>query len=143
MKIKDFLGRLDEAEEDNKKTGFHTDIEKATVENDYFRKVLFTGPNSQLVVMSLKPGEDIGTETHNELDQFIRVDKGSGTAVIAGKEYELKDGSAFIITAGSEHNVTASEDEELKIYAVYTAPNHPDMVIDKTKADAQEREESE
>ncbi len=86
-------------------TGYHTDIEKKTLENEYFREVLFTGPNSQLVVMALKPGEEIGKETHADVDQFIRVEAGQGKAILDGKEYALEDGSAVVIPAGTEHNV--------------------------------------
>lgn len=122
--------------------GFSVDIESATKENDYFRKVIYTGPNAQLVLMSLKPGEDIGLETHHDLDQFIRLDSGGGKAVIGGKEYKLKNGSAIVVPAGSEHNVIAGP-EGMKLYTVYTKNNHPDMVIDKTKEDAEAREATE
>lgn len=123
------------------KQGFMVDMESATRGNSHFRKVLFTGPHAQLVVMSLKPGEDIGVETHDTLDQFIRLDGGSGKAVIGGKEYALKNGSAIVVPAGSEHNVIAGP-KGMKLYAVYTTPNHPDKVIDDTKEDAVKREES-
>jgi len=123
----------------SKKDGFFVDMESATTENSNFRKVLFTGPNAQLVLMSLKPGEDIGMETHSDLDQFIRLDGGSGKAIIGGVEYKLKDGSAIVVPAGSKHNVIAGP-EGMKLYAVYTKKNHPDMVIDKTKEDAEARE---
>lgn len=123
--------------------GYHTDIEKKSLENDYFREVLFTGPHSQLVVMSLRPGEDIGQETHPDTDQFIRVEAGSGRAMLDGQEYELADGSAIVIPAGTEHNVlNTSSTEPLKLYTVYTPPEHPDGTVHKTKgeADAYERE---
>jgi mannose-6-phosphate isomerase-like protein (cupin superfamily) len=124
-------------------SGYHTDIEKKSLENDFFREVLFTGPHSQLVVMSLKPGEDIGQETHAGTDQFIRVEAGSGKAVLDGQEYELEDGSALVIPAGTEHNViNTSSTEPLKLYTLYTPPEHQDGTIHKTKgeADAYERE---
>ena len=118
--------------------GHHTDIEKKSLENNYFREVLFTGPNSQLVVMALKPGEDIGMETHGDVDQFIRVEAGQGKAVLDGKEYKLADGSAIVIPAGTEHNViNTSSTEPLKLYTIYTPPEHPDGTIHKTKAEAE------
>ena len=123
--------------------GFHTDIEKKTIDNDYFRAVLFTAPHSQLVVMALKPGEEIGLETHDDTDQFIRVEAGQGKALIGGQKYDLQDGSAIVIPAGSEHNVwNTSADETLKLYTLYTPPEHPDGTVHKTKAeaDAYERE---
>ena len=118
--------------------GYHTDIEKKTEENEYFREVLFTGPHSQLVVMALKPGEDIGLETHAGTDQFIRVESGKGQAILDGKEYKLEDGSAVVIPAGTEHNViNTSSTEALKLYTIYTPPEHPDGAIHKTKAEAE------
>lgn len=123
--------------------GYHTNIEKKSIENEYFREVLFTGPNSQLVVMALKPGEEIGLETHGDVDQFIRVEAGEGKAVMDGEEYMLEDGSAIVIPAGTEHNVVnISPARALKLYTVYTPPEHPDGTIHKTKAeaDAYERE---
>jgi mannose-6-phosphate isomerase-like protein (cupin superfamily) len=123
--------------------GYHTDIEKKTLENGYFREVLFTGPHSQLVVMALNPGEDIGQEIHPETDQFIRVEAGTGKAILGGHEYALADGSAIVIPAGMEHNViNISPGEQLKLYTVYSPPEHPDGTIHKTKAeaDAYERE---
>jgi mannose-6-phosphate isomerase-like protein (cupin superfamily) len=122
-------------------TGYHTDIEKKSLENGYFREVLFTGPHSQLVVMSLEPGEEIGRETHPDTDQFIRVEAGQGKAVLDGQEYELADGSALVIPAGAEHNViNTSSTESLKLYTVYTPPEHPDGTVHKTKAEADEYE---
>ncbi len=118
--------------------GYAVDIEKATLDNTYFRKVLFTGPKSQLVLMTLKPGEDIGKETHDDIDQFVRVEAGTGKAVIDGKEHALKDGSAVVIPAGSEHNViNTSSNEPLKLYTIYTPPEHPDGTVHKTKAEAE------
>ena len=124
-------------------SGYHTDIEKKSLENHFFREVLFTGPHSQLVVMSLNPGEEIGQETHPDTDQFIRVEAGSGKAILDGQEYPLADGSALVIPAGAEHNVVnTSATEPLKLYTVYTPPEHPDGTTHKTKAeaDAYERE---
>jgi mannose-6-phosphate isomerase-like protein (cupin superfamily) len=117
--------------------GYHIDIEKKTEQNENFREVLFTGPLSQLVVMSLKPGEDIGQETHPDTDQFIRVEGGKGKAIIDKQEYELEDGSAIVIPAGAQHNViNTSTEEALKLYTVYTPPEHPDGTLHKTKAEA-------
>ena len=124
-------------------SGYHTDIEKKSLENHFFREVLFTGPHSQLVVMALNPGEEIGQETHPDTDQFIRVEAGSGKAILDGQEYPLADGSALVIPAGTEHNVVnTSATEPLKLYTVYTPPEHPDGTTHKTKAeaDAYERE---
>src|SRR3972149_7885383 len=121
--------------------GFHTDIEKDTVENEFFRKVLFTGPRSQLVVMALKPGEDIGVETHDANDQFIRIEAGKGKAVMAGKEYPLKDGISVVVPAGTEHNIiNTSKTETLNLYTVYSPAQHPDGTIHKTKAEADAHE---
>jgi mannose-6-phosphate isomerase-like protein (cupin superfamily) len=117
--------------------GYHVDIEKKTEENEYFREVLFTGPLSQLVVMSLQPGEEIGLETHGDTDQFIRVEEGHGKAILDGQEYKLEDGSAIVIPAGTEHNViNTSSKEALKLYTIYTPPEHADGTIHKTKAEA-------
>lgn len=121
--------------------GFHTNIEKKTLSNEYFREVLFTGPHSQLVVMSLKPGEDIGMETHGDVDQFIRVEAGSGKAVLNGKEHILEDGSAVVIPAGVEHNVVnTSGTEPLKLYSIYSPPEHPHGTVHRDKAEAEEYE---
>lgn len=117
--------------------GFHDNIEKSTTENDNFRKVLYTGKHSQLVLMSLEPNEEIGMEIHEENDQFFRFEKGSGKVVIDGNEYEVKDGSAIVVPAGAEHNVTnASADEPLKIYTIYSPAHHQDGVVRKTKEEA-------
>ena len=121
--------------------GYVTNIETDSVQNVNFRKVLFTGPNSQLVLMSLKPGEDIGLETHGDIDQFIRVEAGTAKAVLDGKEYELADGSALVVPAGTEHNViNTSRTQPLKLYTVYSPPGHPDGTTHATKADAMEYE---
>jgi len=118
-------------------TGYHVDIEKKTEENEFFREVLYTGPHSQLVVMSIGVGEDIGLETHDDVDQFIRIEGGKGKAILDDVEYELKDGSAVVIPAGTKHNViNTSPDKSLKLYTVYTPPEHPDGVVHKTKAEA-------
>jgi mannose-6-phosphate isomerase-like protein (cupin superfamily) len=117
--------------------GYVANIEKKSLENKYFREVLFTGPHSQLVVMSIAPGEDIGMETHKDVDQFFRVEAGIGRAVLNGKEYNLEDGSAVVIPAGVEHNIiNPSKSEPLKVYTIYSPPNHPDGTINKDKAEA-------
>lgn len=117
--------------------GYHADIEKLTLGNDYFRHVLYTGPHSQLVVMALRPGEEIGLETHNGNDQFFRIEAGKGKAVLAGKEYVLDSGSVVVVPAGTEHNiVNTSKTEWLKLYTIYSPAQHPDGTIHKTKAEA-------
>ena len=117
--------------------GYVDNIEKKSLENNYFREVLFTGPHSQLVVMSIAPGDDIGMETHKEVDQFFRVEAGIGRAILNGKEYDLEDGSAVVIPAGTEHNIiNRSKSEPLKVYTIYSPPNHPDGTIHKDKAEA-------
>jgi mannose-6-phosphate isomerase-like protein (cupin superfamily) len=121
--------------------GYVINIEKASEENNNFRKVLYTAKNSQLVVMSLKPGEEIGEEVHT-LDQFIRVEKGEGKAVLDGIEHEIKDGYAVVIPAGARHNIiNTSDEEEMKLYTIYSPPEHRDGVIHLTKADAIAEEE--
>lgn len=119
-------------------SGYHVDIDSRTEDNEFFREVLFTGPLSQLVVMALKPGEDIGRETHPDTDQFIRIEEGVGKAIIGDEEFGLEDGSAIVIPAGAEHNVlNTSSTESLKLYTVYSPPEHPDGTIHKTKAEAE------
>lgn len=119
--------------------GFHSNIEKDTLENTDFRRVLYTGKFSQLVLMCLKPGEEIGAEVHPDIDQFFRVDKGSGKVVIDDNEYEVSDGDAAIVPAGSNHNViNISEDEDLKLYTIYSPPEHKDGTVHASKSEAQE-----
>lgn len=118
--------------------GYITNIEEKTLENENFREVLFTGPNSQLVVMSIGVGEDIGLETHDDVDQFIRIESGEGKAILNGEETDLADDFAVVIPAGTEHNiVNVSKTEPLKLYTVYTPAEHPDGTIHKTKAEAE------
>lgn len=115
--------------------GFVINIETAAKENNNFRKVLYTAKNSQLVVMSLKPQEEIGEETH-ALDQFIRIEQGEGKAVLDGAEHKIEDGSAIVIPAGTKHNIINLSGEEMKLYTIYSPPNHRDGVLHPTKADA-------
>jgi mannose-6-phosphate isomerase-like protein (cupin superfamily) len=119
--------------------GFHVDVEKATEENRNYRKVIFTGPHAQLVLMSLPPGGDIGAEVHEGLDQFFRVESGSGRAVLGGHTYSLKSGDAVVVPAGTRHNVIAGR-RGIKLYTVYTSKQHPDGIVEATKAEAEERE---
>lgn len=114
-----------------------TNIETDSLQNENFREVLYTAGKSQLVVMSLRPGEDIGLETHDGTDQFIRVEAGTGMAVLNGEEHPLADGSAVVIPAGTEHNViNTSSSDDLKLYTIYTPPEHPDGTINRNKAEA-------
>lgn len=115
--------------------GYVVNIEKASEENNNFRKVLYTAKNSQLVVMSLKPGEDIGEEIHN-LDQFIRVEMGQGKAVLNGTESLISDGFAVVIPAGTKHNIINGPDSAMKLYTIYSPPNHRDDVVHQTKEEA-------
>ena len=115
--------------------GFFINMEKATLENDNFRRVLNTANNSQLVVMSLLPGEEIGMEVH-DLDQFIRFESGRGKVILDGEEQEVEDDWAVVIPAGVEHNViNTSDSEKMKLYSIYSPPEHPDGTVHPTKAD--------
>ncbi len=117
--------------------GYLADIEEKTLRNTHFREVLATGEHLQLVVMSLLPGEEIGLETHHEIDQFIRVEAGEGKAVLDGEEHDLKDGSAVVVPAGTAHNVVnTSATEPLKLYSIYSPPEHPHGTIHKDRAEA-------
>jgi mannose-6-phosphate isomerase-like protein (cupin superfamily) len=121
--------------------GHVTNIEMDTLENEDFRRVLFTGPNTQLVLMTLAPGEDIGLETHDEHDQFIRVEAGSGMVLLDGEESDLEDGFSVVIPAGVEHNVVnTSDDEPLRLYTLYSPPEHPDGTVHRTKKEAEAAE---
>lgn len=115
-------------------------IEQETLENSNFRHVLFTAKNSQLVVMSLKPGEDIGEEVH-DVDQFLRIEKGTGSTVLDGEEHPITDGFAILVPAGVKHNIINNNDGEMKIYTVYSPPNHKDGTIHVTKEQAESGEE--
>jgi len=117
--------------------GYVANIEKETEENENFRKVLYTGKFSQLVVMALNPGEEIGEETHT-LDQFIRIEKGTGKAILDDVESQIEDGSAIVVPAGTKHNfVNTSDSEPMKLYTIYSPPEHRDGTVHATKADAQ------
>jgi len=119
-------------------TGYVDNIEKLTLANSNFRQVVYTGQHAQLVVMSLGPNEDIGLETHEVVDQFLRIEKGEGKAILNGEEYVVKDGDALVVPAGVAHNVVnTSSQNPLKLYTVYSPPHHRDGTIHKTKSDAQ------
>lgn len=119
------------------KKGYLGNIEEETIKNDYFRKVLFTGPKSQLVVMALNPGEEIGMEKHQGTDQFIRIESGKAKIVLDGEENEIQDDFAVVIPAGTYHNViNISPDKPLKLYTVYAPPEHAPGTVHKTKTEA-------
>lgn len=123
--------------------GFASNIEKETLENKNFRRVLYTSKYSQLVLMSLKPNEEIGMEVHPENDQFFRIEKGEGICVIDGNEYQLTDGVAIVVPAGAKHNIkNTSETEELKLYTIYSPAHHKDGIIRSTKQEAEANEET-
>jgi mannose-6-phosphate isomerase-like protein (cupin superfamily) len=117
---------------DSKLKGYVVNIEKETVNNSNFRKVLYTGEHSQLVLMSIKPKQDIGIEVH-DVDQFFRIDAGSGKVIINDVEHKVSDGFAIVIPAGAKHNVVNDGDEDLKLYSIYSPPHHKDKTVHKTK----------
>ena len=119
-------------------TGYVTNIEEKSLENNYFREVLFTTDKSQLVVMALKPGEEIGAEVHPEHDQFIRIESGKGKAIMNGEEHEISDGSAIVVPAGTQHNIVNTSEVVMKLYTIYTPPEHKPGTIHKTKEEAKE-----
>lgn len=122
--------------------GFKTNIEADTLDNNLFRKVLYTSKYSQLVLMSLKPGEEIGLEIHPDNDQFFRFEGGFGKCLIDGNEYEVKDGDAVVIPAGAEHNViNTSTVDELKMYTLYSPAHHKDGIERSTKEEAEANEQ--
>ncbi len=121
--------------------GFVADIEKLTLENQNFRKVLYTAKNSQLVIMSLNKGEEIGEEVHN-VDQFLRIEKGRGKAILNDFEYEIGDGSVVFVPAGVKHNIiNTSTSEDMKLYTLYSPPHHQDGIVHTTKNEAMLSEE--
>jgi mannose-6-phosphate isomerase-like protein (cupin superfamily) len=121
--------------------GFVTNIEQKTLKNKYFRQVLFTAKNMQLVVMALKPSEDIGMEVHPKVDQFFRIEEGVGKVIQNGVSKKFKAGDVIIVQQGTSHNIiNTSKTDWLKLYTIYTPPNHRDGVIHKTKKDAEKAE---
>jgi mannose-6-phosphate isomerase-like protein (cupin superfamily) len=122
--------------------GYVVSIEKKTLSNNYFRQVLFTGKNAQLVVMCLQPDEEIGNEVHSSVDQFFRIEQGEAAFVFNGNEKHLvKDGDAVIVPTGTYHNIiNTSKTIKLKLYTIYSPPNHLDMTVHKTKAEAEKAE---
>ncbi|MBA4805743.1 MAG: cupin domain-containing protein [Brevundimonas sp.] len=121
--------------------GFIADIETLTVENTDFRRVLYTGKFLQLVLMTLKPGEEIGSEVHEDHDQFFRIESGSGAVEIDGVRTPVKDDDAVIVPAGARHNVINTGDEPLMLYTLYGPPDHREGVVHRTKAEADASEE--
>lgn len=126
-------------------TGYVGPIKKQTLKNTNFRQVLFTGKHTQLVVMCLQPGEEIGNEVHDTVDQFFRIEHGEAKFVLNGKEqHVVRDGDAVVVQAGTYHNIiNNSRKEQLKLYTLYSPPNHPDGTVHRTKADADRAEEEE
>ena len=124
---------------ENVANGFTTDIEEDTLENEDYRRVLYTGENTQLVLMTLQPGEEIGLETHSDIDQFIRIEAGTAQVVLDDEEISLEDDDIVVIPDGAEHNVTnTSEEEALRLYTLYSPPEHPDGTVHATKQDEPE-----
>jgi len=118
-------------------SGYVTNIERETVRNNNFRKVLFTGPHHQLVVMSLNPGEDIGSEVH-DVDQFFRIEKGHGVVKLNRKSTRVREESGFVVPAGTRHNVTNTGRDKMKLYTIYSSPQHPDGAVQRKKSDPEE-----
>jgi mannose-6-phosphate isomerase-like protein (cupin superfamily) len=126
----------------NRLNGYEINLEKETSKNSDFRRVLYTGKHSQLVLMSLKPGEEIGEETHEDVDQFFRFETGVGKVVIDNIEHRVKDGSGVVVPAGAKHNVVnTSKRANLRLYTIYSPPEHQDGVIRHTKKEAMASEE--
>ncbi len=116
--------------------GYVTNIERDTLANEDYRRVLFTGHHTQLVLMTLRPGEEIGLEAHTGHDQFIRIEAGTGYVHLDGERHQLEDGSAVVIPSGAEHNVVnTSRTEALRLYTLYSPPEHPDGTVQHTKSD--------
>ena len=123
--------------------GYVDDIQARTVENEDFRRVLYTGKNLQLVLMTLQPGEEIGSEVHEDRDQFFRVEEGAGAVDIDGVANAVEDGSAVIVPAGARHNVRNTGDVPLRLYTIYGPPEHKDQVVQSTKEEADRRHHDE
>jgi len=123
------------------KRGYCDNIEKLTVENDDFRRVLYTGGHVQLVLMTLQPGEEIGSEVHTDRDQFFRFEQGSGAVDIDGVENRVEEDFAVIVPAGARHNVRNTGNGPLRLYTIYGPPGHIDGLVEATKADAMARHE--
>lgn len=123
--------------------GYHDDIEQQTIGNDDFRRVLYTGKTLQLVLMTLQPGEEIGSEVHDDRDQFFRFEEGAGKVHIDDNIYDVVDGSGVIVPAGARHNVRNTGDAPLKMYTLYGPPEHLDGITQATKADADARHHDE
>lgn len=122
--------------------GYVTNIEAVTLENEDFRRVLYTAERSQLVVMSLPAGGDIGEEVHEDVDQFIRIEEGEGKSILDGVERDLTDGSVVVIPAGVRHNIiNTSTSDALKLYTLYSPPHHEDGVVHATKEVAEKDDE--
>jgi mannose-6-phosphate isomerase-like protein (cupin superfamily) len=121
--------------------GFNINIEDETIANNNFRKVLYTGKNSQLVLMSLKPNEDIGMEVHTDNDQFFRFEEGDGNVIINETEYSVSDGDAVVVPKGATHNVINIGDKPLKFYTIYSPAHHKDGIVRETKEEAMAKEE--
>ncbi|OGM05211.1 cupin [Candidatus Woesebacteria bacterium GWB1_43_5] len=121
--------------------GFTTNIESITRSNTDFRRVLYTGKHSQLVIMAIRPNEEIGMETHPDNDQFFRFEQGQGKCIIDGSQHQVKDGDAVIVPAGAEHNIiNVSDSEDLKLYTIYSPAHHKDGIVRSTKAEATARQ---
>jgi mannose-6-phosphate isomerase-like protein (cupin superfamily) len=120
--------------------GFVQNIEKDAIDNTNFRAVLYTSSYMQLVVMSIPVGGEIGMETHG-VDQFIRIERGTGKAILDGVEHEIEDGSAVVVPSGTEHNFVNTGDVDLKLYTIYAPPHHKDGIVHATKEDAEKDEE--
>ncbi len=123
--------------------GYNENIETLTVANGDFRRVLYTGKHMQLVLMTLQPGEEIGSEIHDGIDQFFRFEEGAGVVDIDGVENQVEDGSGVIVPSGARHNVRNTGDRPLKLYTIYGPPEHQDKVVQATKAEAEARHHDE
>ena len=123
--------------------GYKDNIETLTTANSDFRRVLYTGKHLQLVLMTLQPGEEIGSEVHAQRDQFFRFEEGAGVVDIDGVENRVEDGSGVIVPSGARHNVRNTGDKPLRLYSIYGPPEHRDGIVQTTKADADARHEHE